>query len=166
MEGLSGKELEVVSFLELNEKFFFTRKDIAQFFKNYNEASVYIHKLRKKGRIIKLNRSKYYLIPVKAFKGHWSEHPFIIADEIFNGKNYYINGYAAAHYWKLIDQIPTKTAVYCTSKSGTKDIFNHKLVFRKLRKHRVAGFERKQIKGHGFNIATKKKAKQWLKSRE
>ncbi len=166
MNGLSGKEIEIVSFLELDEKFFFTRKDIKRFFKNYNEVSVYLHKLKNKGRIIKLNKSKYYLIPVKAFKGYWSEHPFIIVDEIFNGKNYYINGYAAAHYWKLIDQIPTKTEVYCTNKRGAREIFNHKIVFKTLRKHRITGFERKQIKGHGFNIATKKKVKEWLKSKE
>ncbi len=166
MAGLSKKELEVVSFLEFNEKFFFARTDINRFFKNYNEVSVYLHRLKGKGRIIKLNRSKYYLIPVKAFNGQWSEHPFIIIDEIFNGENYYISGYAAAHYWKLIDQIPRTTEVCCANKRGEREIFNHKIVFKRLRKHRIEGFERKNIKNHGFNIATKEKVKKWLKSRE
>lgn len=166
MAGLSGKEIGVVSFLELNEKFFFTRNDVKRFFRNYNELSVHLHILRKKGRIIKLNRSKYYLIPVKAFKGHWSEHPFIVIDEIFDGKNYFIGGFAAAHYWKLIDQIPTKTEVYCTSNSAVKEFFHHKIVFKRLRKRRITGFERREIKGHGFNILAREKVKEWLESKK
>ncbi len=166
MIGLSGKELEVVSFLELNEKFFFSRRDIKRFFGNYNELTVFLFKLRKKGRIVKLNRSKYYLVPVKAFKGHWSEHPFIIIDEIFDGKNYFIGGFSAAHYWKLIDQIPAKTEVYCTRSPAVKEFFHHKVVFKRLRKHRITGFERKEIKGHGFNILAKEVVMEWLDSRK
>ena len=36
MKGLSNKEIEIVSFLELNEKNFFTRDDVKNFFKNNN----------------------------------------------------------------------------------------------------------------------------------
>lgn len=165
MIGLSGKEIEVVSFLELNEKFFFTRKDVKRFFKNYAELSVYLHRLKRKGRIININKSKYYLIPVKAFRGHWSEHPFLIIDEIFDGKNYFIAGYSAAHYWKLVDQIPAKTEVYCISRPKIKEFFHHKIVFKRVRKHRIKDFVREKIKQHGFNIASKEKVKQWLKSK-
>ncbi len=166
MQGLSGKELAAVSFLELNERFFFTRKDVQRFFGNYNELTVYLHRLRKKGRILKLNRSKYYLIPVKAFKGHWSEHPFILVDEILNGKDYFIAGYAAAHYWKLIDQIPARTEVYCTRAPAVKEFFHHTMVFKRLRKRGITGFERREMKGHGFNIAAKERVMEWLESRK
>lgn len=166
MKGLSGKEIEVVSFLELNEKFFFARKDIKQFFKNYAELSVYLHKLKRKDRIIRITKSKYYLVPVKAFKGHWSEHPFVIIDEIFDGKNYFIGGFAAAHYWGLIEQIPTRTEVYCTTRQGAKEFFYHKIVFRRIRKKAMKSFVREKVKSHGFNILSKESAKEWLKSKE
>ncbi|MDI6655423.1 MAG: hypothetical protein QME59_05995, partial [Candidatus Hydrothermarchaeota archaeon] len=71
MKGISDREIEVVSFLELNDRFFFTRKDIKHFFKNSNELNVYIHRLKRKGRIVRLNKTKYYLIPIRAFRGHW-----------------------------------------------------------------------------------------------
>ena len=54
VKGLSNKEMEVMSHLELEQKRFFTRNDIAQFFRSGNELGVYIHKLKKKNRIVKI----------------------------------------------------------------------------------------------------------------
>jgi predicted transcriptional regulator of viral defense system len=165
MSGLSKKEIEIISMLELNEKFFFTRDDIRRFFKNDNEMNVYIHRLIKKGRIIKLNKTKYYLIPIRAFRGHWSEHPFIVIDEIFNGKDYYISGMAAAHYWGLIEQIPTQIEVRCTKKQGIKKIFNFTIIFKRVRSLSAKDFVKRKIKGHSFLIASKRKVEEWLKSK-
>lgn len=165
MEGISKKEIDIVSMLELNEKTFFTRKDIKRFFRNDNEMNVYIHRLKKKGRIIKLSKRKYYLIPVRAFKGHWSDHPFIVVDEIFNGKDYFITGMAAAHYWGLIEQIPTQIEVHCTKKQGVKRIFNFTIIFKRIRSLSTKDFVVRKIKGHNFLIASRKKVEKWLKSR-
>jgi hypothetical protein len=140
--------------LELDEKFSFTRDDIRHFFKNDNEMNVYIHRLIKKGRIIKLNKTKYYLIPVRAFKGHWSEHPFIVIDEIFNGKDYYISGMAAA-----------QIEVRCTKKQGIKKIFNFTIIFKRVRSLNAKDFVKRKIKGHSFLIASKRKVEEWPKSR-
>jgi len=166
MNGLSDKEIRVISFLELNRKSFFTRGDIKKFFKNQNEMTVYIHRLKKKRRIIKINQKKYYLIPVKAYGGHWSEHPFIIIDEIFDGKNYFIGGVAAAHYWGLIEQIPSKIEAYNTKKQGVKKIFNFTILFRRIRSNSMKNFTKKFIKNHQFLIANKKKVKLWMKLRK
>jgi len=166
MKGLSNKEIEVVSFLELNNRYFFAREDIRRFFKNNNELSAYLHRLKAKGRIIRLSRSKYYLLPIKAYNGHWSEHPFIIVDEIFNGKGYFIGGYAAAHYWGIIEQLPAATDVYCPSRSGTREFFHHKIIFKRTRKSSMKGFVRKRMKGHAFNVAAKRMAEEWLRSRQ
>lgn len=163
MEGLSKKEIKMVSYLELNEKFFFTRKDIKHLFKSENELNVYLYRLKKKRRLIKLNKTKYCLIPVKAFKGHWSEHPFIIADETFNSKDYCIAGMAAAHYWGLIDQIPTKIEVWCTKKQGTKKIFGIEFVFK--RRRFLKNLVTRKIKNHSFKILEKRGVKEWLKLR-
>ena len=62
MEGLSSKEIEIVSYLELNERSFFTRKEILRFFKNENDLGVYLHRLKKKGRILKLTKIRKVLL--------------------------------------------------------------------------------------------------------
>ena len=165
MKGLSGKELEVISFLEMNENYFFTRADVSRFFKNDNEMNVYIHRLKQKGRIVKLNKSKYFLVPVKAFEGHWAEHPFVIVDEIFNGENYFIRGMAAAHHWGLVDQIPTVVEVACTNKQGMKKIFGFTLIFKRISSTNMKRFTKGHIGKHPFRIMSKKEVEKWLKSR-
>ena len=161
MKGLSNKEIKVVSWLELENKRFFTRKDIKRFFKNENEMNVYIYKLKNKNRIIRINKNKYYLIPIKAYKNRWSEHPFILVDEIFNGKDYFIGGKAAAYYWGYIEQIPTEVDVYSTKKQGSKKIFNIKINFIRTSKRTMKNFVIRKIKNHKFIIANKKSALKW-----
>lgn len=159
--GLSNKEIKFISYLELEHKRFFTRDDIKKFFKNTNEMNVYIHKLKKKGRIVKLNKTKYYLIPIKAFKGHWSEHPFIIIDEIFNDKDYFIGGKAATYYWGYVSQIPTEIDVYSTKRQGSREIFGAKINFIRTTKKNMKGFVKRKIKNHEFIIANKKRSLEW-----
>ena len=159
--GISGKEMNIISYLELENKRFFTRSDIKQFFKNKNEMNVYIHKLKIKGRVIKLNKDKYYLVPIKAYQTNWSEHPFIIVDEIFNGQGYFIGGKAAAHYWKHIEQIPSVTDVYTTKKQGEKKILGCSIRYRRTTKKNMRSFVKKVVNGHAFIIADKKRSLSW-----
>ena len=159
IKGLSNKEIRIVSYLELEEKRFFSKKDIREFFTSNNELNVYIHKLKEKGRIERINKDKYYLIPIKAYKG-WAEHPFIVADEMFNGKDYYIGGKAAANYWGLIDQLPTVIDVFSTKKQGTKKILGSVFKFRRVRK--LVKTIKRKIKDHDFLIATKRESKKWI----
>jgi predicted transcriptional regulator of viral defense system len=161
-KSISEKELSFISKLELKQKYFFTRDEIKDNFTSINEMNVYLHRLKQKGRIIKLNKNKYFLIPVKAVGSRWSEHPFIIIDEIMNSKDYCIVGKAAAYYWKLIDQIPYEYEVYNTKKHILVKIFNTRIDFKKRRKKNIPKGVEKTIHGHKFIIATKKEAKKWL----
>jgi len=160
MKSHSKREIEVISFLELEGKRFFTIADIRKFFKSRSSFTFAIHKLKSKKRIVKINKEKYYLIPIQAFRGKWSEHPFIIIDEIFNGKSYFIGGKAAAHYWGLIEQIPTEIDVYSTARQGKRKIFDFTINFRRVRK--IGKFAERKIKEHKFNIATKEMSRKWI----
>ncbi|MGV8152618.1 MAG: hypothetical protein ACP5OG_06045 [Candidatus Nanoarchaeia archaeon] len=161
-KSLSEKEIEVISFLELKRKYFFNLSEVSRFFKSNNERSVYIHRLRKKQRIIKLNKSKYFLVPIKAINNKWSEHPFIIIDEIMNSKNYCIVGKAAANYWKLIDQIPFSFVVWNTKMHKKINIFNSWIEFKKHKLKEFPAYTQKELQGHKFIIATKKESKKWI----
>ena len=160
-KSISEKELSFISKLELKKKYFFTKKDIKENFTSVNEMNVYIHRLKRKKRIIKLNKNKYFLIPIKAVNTKWSEHPFILIDEIMNGKDYCIVGQAAAYYWKFVEQIPQEYKVYNTKKHGIVEIFNAKINFKKRRKKNIPKTIEKTINNHKFLIATKKEAMQW-----
>jgi|SRR3989344_6187456 len=160
-KGLSEKELAFISKLELKNQYFFTRNDIQSNFTSINEMNVYIHRLKNKGRILKLNKAKYFLIPIKAINAKWSEHPFILIDEILN-KDYCIVGKAAAKYWNLIDQIPFTYEVYNTKRHEIFTIFHIKINFKKRRKQHIPKGVKKTIQGHSFMIASKEESKQWI----
>ncbi len=159
MKGISGKEMKVVSFLELEGKRFFRREDIRDFFTSDNEMNVYLHRLRKKDRIVKLNRDKYYLVPIKAYEGKWSEHPFVVVDEMFEDVEYCIGGKAAAYHWNLIDQIPTQVDVFSRTRQGEKEIFDFTVKMRRVRK--LPDYTKEETDGHRFFVATEEESKKW-----
>lgn len=159
MKGISGKELEAISYLELEGKRFFSKADIRQFFRDNNEMAVYIHRLVRKGRVVKIARDRYYLVPIQAYHGKWSEHPYIVIDEMFNGKDYVIGGKSAANHWGFVDQIPSAIDVFSRTRQGRKDMFGFTLRFRRVRNLPMSTTGK--VKGHQFIIATKGVSKKW-----
>lgn len=166
MKGLSEKEIEIVSDLEFQQKYYFTNRDIAKHFEDEMQRKNIIYNLKRKGRIVKINRSKYYLIPIKARHGKWIDHPFIAVDEICDGKDYFIGGYAAANYWKLTDQIPMQFDVYTTRRQGKIRIFNARIVFHRTSTKNLKKGIAKKIANHDFIMLNKGESEKWIKSRE
>lgn len=165
MKGLSKKEVEIVSWLEFYQKYFFSSADIEQFAANKTQRYNIIKQLRKKGRIVKLSRNRYYLIPMKAKSGSWTEHPFIIADEACSGNNYFVGGWAAANYWQLTDQIPMQIDVYATKRQGKIKVLNTRLVFHRTTKRRVDSAVMKNVGNHAFRVEKKEETVRWLESK-
>ena len=165
INALSKKELEIIAWLEFYQKYFFKIEDINNFFKNQTQRYNIIKNLLKKKRIIKLNRDKYYLIPIKARNGKWMEHPFVLADEIFNGENYFIGGWSAANYYRLTEQIPFWIEVFTTKRQGRKIIMNTKFIFRRTTKKRIKLSIVKNVEKHNFRIMNLKEMKIWMKSK-
>ena len=66
IKGLSKREVEIIANLEFNKRYFFTSGEIDKFSKNKTQRYNIIKNLIKKKRIIKLNKKKYYLVPIKA----------------------------------------------------------------------------------------------------
>ncbi|MCX6709950.1 MAG: hypothetical protein NTV63_03310 [Candidatus Woesearchaeota archaeon] len=165
MKGLSDKEIGIVSFLEFEQKYFFSKKDIKNFFSTKNQVRHTIHKLLKKERIISLNKRKYYLVPIKAKSGKWSENSFMMADEVMDGKNYFIGGWAAANYWRLTDQVPMKIEVYTTKRQGTKRFLTTTIIFRRTTEKRLKQAIKAEVNGHEFKILNKIESEKWMKSR-
>lgn len=163
--SLSEREVKIIAELEFNEKYYFTRDDIRHHFESESKLRYAIHRLISKKRIIGINKNKYYLVPIKAKYGRWSDNPFIIADEIFNGKNYYVGGWSAANYWKLTEQIPFKIEVYTNKRNGRTTILNTTFIFKKTTLERINNAVIRKIENHTFKILGKKDSKEWLKSK-
>lgn len=166
MKGLSEKEIEVISELEFSQKYYFTKDDIKHHFQSKGQVEDLIYRLQKKGRIIKLNRKKYYLIPIKAKSGKWTDNPFIIADQICDSKDYFIGGWAAANYWHLTDQVPMQIDVYTTRRQGKVRLLNNRFVFHRTSKRMTEKAVTERIGERNFRIISKETVSKWLKSKE
>ena len=164
--GLSSKETEIIAWLEFYHKYFFTVDEIKHFFKNKKQRYNTIQRLLNKKRIVKLNKNKYYLIPIKARTGGWSEDPFILADEIMNGKDYFIGGWSAANYYGLTNQIPFWIEVFSTKRFGKSKILNTGFIFRKTTPKKIKKAVIRKVNKHSFRIMNKREMKKWMKLRE
>lgn len=165
MKGLSAKELEFVSWLEFYKKYFFEVKDTAQFAQTRVRRYNLIKNLVKKKRVVKLNKTKYYLVPVKAKSGGWTEHPFLIADETCNGEDYFIGGWAAAQYWRLTDQVPQQIDIFTTRRQGKKTVLNTVLVFHRTTKNATTKAVIREMQDHTFCIQPKGDSQKWMSFR-
>lgn len=162
MTRLSKRAIKVISDLEFQEKYYFTKEDIRKHFDNKKQLYDFIHNQKKNLRIIKLNKDKYFLIPIKARYNVWTDNPLIVADEIMNREDYYIGGWYAAHYWGLTDQVPMQVDIYSPNKYGKMKVMNKRYVFHRIRREALKkGVERK-IDGHTFIILKKSEAKKWI----
>ncbi len=166
IKGLSSREIAIIAWLESYQKYFFVVDDIKHFFKNRMQRYNTIKNLVKKKRVVKLNRNKYYLIPIKARSGGWAEDSFILADEIMNGRDYFIGGWSAANYYDLTDQIPFWVEVFTTKRYGRKKIFNTGFIFRRTTPAKIKKAVIRKINNHTFRIMNKRGMKKWMKSRK
>ena len=163
LQGLSKKEITLVSDLEFKEKYYFTREDVEQHFRIKREMINTLYTLKKKGRIVRLNKNKYFLIPIKARTGRWVDSSYTIMHEMMDGKDYYLGGWGAANYWGLTDQIPMRFDVWTTRRQGRCTILNSKFVFHRTTKKDISkkGIEVKEGKLH-FKIMKKEESALWL----
>ena len=166
IKSLSSRQMRIVAWLEFYQKYFFTIKDIEHFFENKEQRYNSIKRMMGKKRIIKLSKDRYYLVPIRARTGGWSEDPFIIADEIFNGKDYFIGGWAAANYWNLTDQIPFRIEVFTTKRQGRRKMINTEFIFKRTTPEKIKRAVIRKVNKHLFRIMNKREMKKWMKSRD
>ena len=166
MKGLSKTEIAAIANLEFKQKYYFTKEDIKDYFKNRRQMANTIYGLRKKGRIVALNRNKYFLVPIKARYGKWTDHPIIIADEMCDGKDYYIGGWYASHYWKLTDQVPMQIDIFTTRRQGKKSLLNMRFIFHRTTRRSIGKAVMRRIGNHNFRILGREDAIRWMKSRK
>ena len=166
MKGISNIEIKVIADLEFRKKYYFTIDDISSHFVNVKQRYNTIHILQQKGRIIKLNQKKYFLVPIKARYGKWTDYPFIIADEMMDGKGYFIGGWAAANYWRLTGQVPMQIDIWTIKRQGEINLLNSRFVFHRTTPAKLRKAVTEHTKDHSFLVLNKKDAAKWVKGRD
>lgn len=165
MTKLSDKAITVISDLEFREKHYFAKADIRAHFTSDKQLYDFIYNQRKNGRIIKLSKDKYFLVPIKARTRKWTDHPLIVADEMMGGEDYYVGGWYAAKQWRLTDQVPMQIDIYTTKRHGKTKVMNKRYVFHRIRPQALKRGVKKAVQGHPYSILSKEEAKKWYSRR-
>ncbi|TBR08573.1 MAG: transcriptional regulator [Candidatus Nitrosotenuis sp.] len=154
---LGSTELKLILTLEGEEKSIFTTADAYKILKSTRDSvNTALYRLRKKGRVEKIERGKYLLIPAKAgYKGKWAEVPFVIANHLV--KPYYIGFASALNYWGMTEQVPSVTFVVTTKRKENIKFGPLTFKFVTITKKRFFGTTEGKIGNDSFNVSDKEK---------
>ena len=118
---------------------------------------VVLLRLEKKGKIERIEKGKYLIIPLGAEKGKYTLHEFVIGSTLI--KPYSIAYWSALNYYGLTEQIPTTVFLQTTARKKNQDIkiFGVKYQIIKIKKEKVFGIRKEWIEETQINITDKEK---------
>ncbi|MDO8553866.1 MAG: type IV toxin-antitoxin system AbiEi family antitoxin [Candidatus Micrarchaeota archaeon] len=148
-------ELKLLFYLEQRESFIFSFKDAKNVLQS-SDASVknVIKRLRKKNRIICLQKGTYLFAPLRSGeKGLWSEHAFVIVPALVKTENYYIGFISAMNYWGMTEQIPRTVYVALKRQKKVLEAVQTKFIF--VKKPKLGDVTRETIQKTQINISSK-----------
>lgn len=155
--NLSKDELYLISRAEFEKQLLITAKFAQKLFPNKNKASKVIASLTRKGRVIKLEKGKYLLVPIKAPNQQWMPNEFILAKLWMADIPYYIGYFTAYHYWGFTEQVPQTIYVLNTKKSCKRTIGNTSYEATKIEKNKYYGIKKIKIEDQEVNISDKER---------
>ena len=116
-KNLSKDELYLISRAEFEKQKLITTPFVQKLFPDKNKASRVLFFLAKKGRLLKIEKGKYVLVPIKAPNQQWMPNEFILAALWMGTAPYYIGYFTMYNYWGFTEQIPRTIFVLNTAKS-------------------------------------------------
>src|SRR3989338_8325618 len=116
-KNLSKDELYLISRAEFEKQKLITTSFVQKLFPNKNKASKVLSSLAKKGRLLKIEKRKYVLVPIKAPNQQWMPNEFILASLWMGKVPYYIGYFTMYNYWGFTEQIPRTIFILNTAKS-------------------------------------------------
>lgn len=142
-------ETKLLFWLEENEKSIFTFAQArAAIGGTVASAKNVLKRLKKKKRVIPLQKGIYLFAPLKSGKeGYWSEDAFLVAKQLVGKENYYIGFLSAMNHYGMTEQIPVIVHVVLTRQKkpinavGAKFVFTKKKEFGEITVEKISGEE-------------------------
>lgn len=155
---LGPLETELIFSLEREGRNAFTVDDAQKILDASDEVvRVVLHRLASKGRVQRIKRGHYLLVPARAgYDTAWTEHVFAFMDHILD--EYYIGYWTALNYWQMTEQIPQ--TIFVASKKRRRDFtYNDKvpIQFITLGQRKFFGWTREKIGDTSFRVSDREK---------
>ncbi len=154
--SLGSKEVELLSTLEHEGKSVFSFAEAQNILRGTNRQVVrnMLSRLVKKGRVERIKKGVYILIPFR--QKLWSQHEFAAVP--FFAKAYYVSFWSAMRFWNLTEQLPRKVFTAVKTPIKSRVFQNLEFQFIALSPRYFFGFTEIEIESTKVNIATKEKA--------
>ncbi len=154
---LGPKETRLLFELEKQGTTIFSFDDALRIIGSFRGAGRHIiHRLAQKGRITRIQKGKYVLVPARAgIEGNWSENPFLIIPHITD--EYYLGFWSAMNHWGMTEQIPVTVFVATTGRKRALNYGGQSFRFITLARRKFFGFTDERVDGETFKISTREK---------
>jgi len=116
-KNLSKDELYLISRAEYEKQRLITTSFVQKLFPDKNKAARILVYLTRKGRLLKIEKGKYILVPIKAPNQQWMPNEFVLANLWMGSVPYYIGYFTMYNYWGFTEQIPRTIFILNTAKS-------------------------------------------------
>ena len=155
--GLSKDEIYLISRAEFEKQALITTRFTQKLFADKNKASKVVTSLKRKGRILCLEKGKYLLVPLKAPYQQWMPNEFAVAGLWMGDTPYYVGYFTAYHYWGFTEQIPQTVFVLNTKRSYKKTIGHIRYEAVKISKEKYYGVQKIKVENQEVCISDKER---------
>ena len=155
--SLSKDELYLISRAEFEKQKLITTQFAQKLFPDKNKASRVLVFLTQKGRLIRIEKGKYILVPIKAPNQQWMPNEFVVADLWMGDTPYYIGYFTMYNYWGFTEQIPRTIFVLNTVKSCKKEISGIRYEAVKINSKKYYGIEKIKVEDQEVCISDKER---------
>jgi predicted transcriptional regulator of viral defense system len=156
-QGLSKDELYLISRAEYEKQKLLTGDYAKSAFNDAKKAANILDKLKRKGRLIQIERGKYFIVPIKSPNQLWSPNEFIAAKYWMGETPYYLGYFSMYNYWGFTEQIPQTVFVLNTGKSRPKTIGGVRYKAVKIGKNKYYGVIKVKIEDEEICISDKER---------
>lgn len=155
--NLSKDELYLISRAEFEKQKLITTQFVQKLFPDKNKASRVLVSLTQKGRLIRIEKGKYILVPIKAPHQQWMPNEFVVADLWMGDTSYYIGYFTMYNYWGFTEQIPRTIFVLNTAKSCKKEIGGIRYEAVKINSRKYYGVRKIKVEDREVCISDKER---------
>lgn len=151
--GLSKTEMYLISRAEYEGQRLITRDFAKKLFDDPRRVSNILDNLKRKKRLVQIQRGKYFVVPIKAPKQLWSPNEYLVAKWWMGDVPYYLGYFTMYNYWGFTEQIPQTVFVLNTKRSCTKMIGVVKYKAVKIDQRKYYGIKEVTIEGESVAIS-------------
>lgn len=156
-KSLSKDEVYLISRAEFENQKLITTSFAQKIFSDEKKASIVLYSLKKKGRLLCIEKGKYLIVPIKAPNQKWFPNEYLVVS-LWMGKIPYYVGYSSAYnYWGFSEQIPQSISILNNQKSATKKVGNVKFSLVKVGMSKIYGIKKIDIEGEEVKISNKER---------